>query len=176
MIAAQLVRQAFVGAGANLGDRAATLSAALARLRVWPGVEAVESSSIFETKPAGITDQPMFLNLVAGVETTLSPEELLGTLLQIEREFGRVRAERWGPRTLDLDLLLFVGETRASPELQLPHPRLFQRTFVTVPLRELLEHPRFRQPCWANLRDELVTVKSGEEIVLFSREAGPERS
>jgi 2-amino-4-hydroxy-6-hydroxymethyldihydropteridine diphosphokinase len=132
------LRQAFIGAGANLGDRGATLAAAIASLRRVPGIAVVESSSIYETAPQGLIDQPMFLNLVLGIETSLTPEELLQTLLEIEREFGRARTERWGPRTLDLDLLLFAGEERASSELTLPHPRLFERTFVTVPLREIL--------------------------------------
>lgn len=167
MTAGRPLRQAFIGAGANLGDREATLTAALARLQASPEISAVERSSLYETAPVGITDQPMFLNLVAGVETTLSPEGLLQTLLGIEREFGRVRAERWGPRTLDLDLLLFEGETRATKELTLPHPRMFGRTFVTVPLRELLEKTRFRQASWADLRERLASVKTGGEIVLF---------
>jgi len=152
---ATAVRQAFIGAGANLGDRRAAIAGAIARLRAQPGIAAVEASSIFETAPVGVVDQPMFLNAVLGVETTLSPEELLGALSEIERAFGRVRAEHWGPRTLDLDLLAFEGETRATAALELPHPRMLGRAFVTVPLRELLAHPRFDKACWAALRAQL---------------------
>lgn len=148
-------RQAFVGLGANLGDRRATLARALDRLRAQPGINAVIASSLYETDPVGLTDQPVFLNQVTGVETTLSPEALLGVLLGIERDFGRVRVQRWGPRTLDLDLLAFEGETRATAELQLPHPRMLERGFVTVPLSELLARPHFERDTWAELRREL---------------------
>ncbi|HEX2853703.1 MAG TPA: 2-amino-4-hydroxy-6-hydroxymethyldihydropteridine diphosphokinase [Opitutaceae bacterium] len=166
-MAEKSLRQAFVGAGANLGDREATLAAALGKLRSTPGIAAVESSPIYETAPVGKTDQPVFLNLAAGIETTLTPEELLEALLGIERQFGRIRTERWGPRTLDLDLLLFEGETRATTTLTLPHPRMFERTFVTVPLRELLETGRFQRDCWTDLRDRLAPIKSGGEIAVF---------
>lgn len=176
MNAAAPVRQAFIGAGANLGNRAATLAGAVARLRASSGVLTVEASSVYETNPVGVVDQPMFLNLVIGVETTLTPEALLRALLTIESEFGRVRVERWGPRTLDLDLLLFEGETRAEPELQLPHPRMFERPFVTVPLRELLERPRFRDARWAAWRERLGPRENGSGIALFPRESDGERS
>lgn len=148
-------RQAFIGAGSNLGDRAATLCAAVKRLAAEPGVTAVETSSIYETDPLGVVDQPLFLNLVIGLETTLTPEQLLEAALRVEQEFGRVRVERWGPRTLDLDLLAFEDEERASASLQLPHPRMLQRRFVVVPLLELLRRPRFRRACWASLNSSL---------------------
>ena len=150
-----VVRQAFIGGGANLGDRCATLRAAIGRLRTNPAIAALETSSIYETEPVGPVEQPPFLNLAAGVETTLEPEALLTLLLAIEQEFGRVRTTRWGPRTLDFDLLAFEGETRASPLLQLPHPHMLGREFVTVPLRELIARPRFQRPCWDTLRRQL---------------------
>src|SRR5439155_23342557 len=93
-------KQAFVGAGANLGDRAATLDAAAERLRKHAEITALKSSSIYETDPVGVLDQPKFLNLAFGVETTLTPEGLLHFLLQVEQQFVRVRNERWGARTL----------------------------------------------------------------------------
>lgn len=176
MNAATPVRQAFIGAGANLGDRAATLAGALARLETASGIVALEASSVYETEPVGGIPQPKFLNLAIGVETRLSPEELLRLLLEIEREFGRERAARWGPRTLDLDLLVFAGETRATPELQLPHPRLFERLFVTVPLHELLERARFRNAWWTSLREEIGVPKTGGDVRLFSRPRDGERS
>lgn len=148
-------RQAFVGAGSNLGDRAATLAAAIRRLQAWPGVSHVEASSVRETVPVGVVDQPNFLNLVLGVETTLNPEALLAALLEIEREFGRVRVERWGPRTLDLDLLVYENERRDGSELELPHPRMWDREFVITPLRELVVRPRFGSARWAELRARL---------------------
>ncbi len=151
-------RQAFIGVGANLGDRWATIRAALAALAATPGISALESSLVYETAPVGVTDQPVFLNLVAGVETTLSPEALLAVLLACERAAGRNREKemRWGPRTLDLDLLLFENESRHSPALTLPHPRLWDRAFVCVPLQDLVaRHPRFHRPAWQDLRARL---------------------
>lgn len=150
-----VVRQAFIGGGANLGDRCATLRAAIERLRKAPGMIALESSSVHETDPVGPMEQPPFLNLAIGVETTLEPEALLTLLLKIEQEFGRVRTTRWGPRMLDFDLLAFEGETRATPALQLPHPHLLGREFVTVPLREVIARPRFQRTCWDTLRRQL---------------------
>lgn len=131
-------RQAFVGVGANLGDRLASIRAAAAALRGSPRTRSFASSSLFETDPVGVLDQPRFLNAVFAVETDLTPEGLLSELQRIEQAHGRVRDRRWGPRTLDLDLLWFADETRATAELTLPHPRLFERAFVIVPLRELL--------------------------------------
>jgi len=150
-----LTRQAFIGAGANLGDRCAMLRAAVARLRAAPGVKVLACSTVYETDPVGPLDQPAFLNAVVGIETSLSPEELLATLLEVERSLGRVRTIRWGPRTIDLDLLVFEGERRATESLHLPHPRTLERAFVTVPLRELIEREPFRRPCWAALRQQL---------------------
>jgi len=126
--------QALIGAGSNLGDRLATLRAAWARLRAADGIGHLETSDVYETAPVGLTEQPKFLNVVFGGETQLDPEALLRVLQQIETEFGRERAERWGPRTLDLDLLVYEEETRATPNLILPHPRMFERAFVLVPL------------------------------------------
>ena len=165
-------RQAFVGAGANLGDRLATLDAALAQLRETPGIGTVASSSVFETDPVGVTDQPSFLNLVAGLETSLAPEELLTVLQRIEQAFGRVRTQRWGPRTLDLDLLAFEGETRATPTLQLPHPRMFERNFVLAPLRDLLDRPAYRAQALATSlrkRIEETAPPTDQAVRIFER-------
>ena len=123
---------AFIGLGSNLGDREATVEAALAAL---PGVTAV--SRLRETAPVGVVDQPPFLNGVARLETELSPRELLDTLLAVERSLGRERRERWGPRTIDLDLLLYGNEVVDEPGLTVPHPRLHERRFVLEPLAEL---------------------------------------
>ena len=123
---------AYVGLGSNLGDREATILAAVAAL---PGVAAI--SNLRETEPVGVTEQPAFLNGAARLETELSPRELLDALLAVERGLGRERRERWGPRTIDLDLLLYGGETVAEPGLTVPHPRLHERRFVLEPLAEL---------------------------------------
>ena len=150
-MASTSLKQALVAAGANLGDRATTLAKALAQLRETPGVASLECSPVYETAPVGLLDQPAFLNVVAGVETTLGPEALLARLQEIEHEFGRVRNVRWGPRTLDLDLLAYEGEMRATPSLQLPHPRMLERGFVMIPLRDVLMKPAFQQDTWRGL-------------------------
>jgi 2-amino-4-hydroxy-6-hydroxymethyldihydropteridine diphosphokinase len=151
-------RQSFVGVGANLGDRWATIRGALTALAGEPGIAVLAESPVYETAPVGVLDQPPFLNLVAGLDTTLTPEDLLAVLHRCERAAGRRRERevRWGPRLLDLDLLLFEGETRAGPDLILPHPRMWERGFVTVPLRDLLfGDPRFHGPVWAEVRARL---------------------
>jgi 2-amino-4-hydroxy-6-hydroxymethyldihydropteridine diphosphokinase len=128
---------AFVGLGANLGDREVTLRRALELLATRPGVQVVAVSTLRETDPVGHVDQPRFLNGAAALDTTLSPRELLDALLDIERELGRERAERWGPRTIDLDLLLYGDEQVDEPGLTVPHPRLHERRFALEPLAEL---------------------------------------
>jgi 2-amino-4-hydroxy-6-hydroxymethyldihydropteridine diphosphokinase len=126
------VTVAYVGLGSNLGDREATIRAAVAEL---PGVTAV--STLRETDPVGVTEQPRFLNGVAALETEFAPRELLDVLLAVERRLGRERLERWGPRTIDLDLLLYGAETLDEPGLTVPHPRLHERRFALEPLAEL---------------------------------------
>ncbi|PTX92687.1 2-amino-4-hydroxy-6-hydroxymethyldihydropteridine diphosphokinase [Opitutus sp. ER46] len=169
-----IVRQALLSAGSNLGDRAAVLCDAMERLRTMPGILNLEMSGLFETDPVGLTDQPRFLNLAAGVATALSPETLLEMLQSIETEFGRERSVRWGPRTLDLDLLAYEGEVRASPGLTLPHPRLFERAFVLVPLRELLARPSFQRPAWDALRAQ-VAQPLADESGVWQLGCAPER-
>ena len=130
--------RAYVGLGANLGDRAATLARAVELVGQRPAIEIVAVSSFRETDPVGFLDQPRFLNAAVALETSLAPEELLGTLLEIERELGRTReGPRYGPRTVDLDLLLVEGVTLDVPGLTLPHPRLHERAFALEPLAEL---------------------------------------
>jgi 2-amino-4-hydroxy-6-hydroxymethyldihydropteridine diphosphokinase len=138
MIIMRVVR-VYVGLGSNLGDREETLRAAVARLSDGPRVEVLAVSSLRETDPVGpIADQPRFLNGVVVLETSLSPRELLHRLLEIEAEFGRTReGPPGGPRTLDLDLLLYGDEHVEEPGLRVPHPRLHERSFVLEPLEEL---------------------------------------
>ena len=124
--------RAYVGVGANLGDRGATIEQAMALLE---GV--VATSQFRETDPVGVTDQPAFLNGAVAIETDLSPRELLEALLAVERRLGRERRERWGPRTIDLDLLLYGDETIDEPGLTVPHPRLHERRFALEPLADL---------------------------------------
>ncbi|MFZ2972678.1 MAG: 2-amino-4-hydroxy-6-hydroxymethyldihydropteridine diphosphokinase [Ferribacterium limneticum] len=128
---------AYVALGANLGDPAATVLAAFAALANLPESRVVHSSSLYRTAPVGLTDQPEFVNAVAELETTLAPETLLAALFDIEERFGRIRAEKNGPRTLDLDLLLYNDQFVDLPRLTLPHPRLHLRAFVLQPLAEI---------------------------------------
>lgn len=129
--------RAFISLGSNLGDREAILRNALRRLSSFPGIEIRAVSRIRETDPVGVIDQPRFLNAVAELETRLDPESLLDRLQEVEREFHRTRERRWGPRTLDLDLLLYGGRVMETARLLLPHPRLKERRFVLEPLAEL---------------------------------------
>jgi 2-amino-4-hydroxy-6-hydroxymethyldihydropteridine diphosphokinase len=131
--------KAYIGMGSNLGDREGVIASALDLLRGADEVEVLAVSSLRETDPVGYLDQPRFLNGAVEVETTLAARELLALLLEIERRLGRVRGEgpRFGPRTIDLDLLLYGDETIGEAGLQVPHPRLAERPFVLEPLAEL---------------------------------------
>ncbi|HVI25111.1 MAG TPA: 2-amino-4-hydroxy-6-hydroxymethyldihydropteridine diphosphokinase [Xanthomonadaceae bacterium] len=129
--------RAWVGLGGNVGDAAATLRAALPALDALPATRLLRASRLYRTPAWGLTDQPDFVNAVAELETALSPRDLLDGLLAVERAFGRERRERWGPRTLDLDLLLHGDVALDEPGLHLPHPHLHERAFVLLPLAEL---------------------------------------
>ncbi len=143
--------RAYVGLGANLGDREATIGAAVAAL---PGVVAV--SRLRETEPVGVVGQPPFLNGAVLLETDLPPRELLGRLLAIERQLGRERRERWGPRTIDLDLLLYGDVVVDEPGLTVPHPRLHERRFALEPLAEL--DPALEVPGRGGVRELLAEL------------------
>ena len=130
--------RAYVGLGANLGDREATLREAVARLGDVDGVEVVSLSAFRDTEPVGLREQPRFLNAAVELETRLSPRELLSCLLAVEARLGRRRdGPRLGPRTIDLDLLLYEGDEVDEPGLQVPHPRLRERRFALEPLVDL---------------------------------------
>ena len=131
------MNNAYVALGANLGDPAATVRAAFGALANLPESRVVHGSSLYRTAPVGITEQPEFINAVAQLETTLAPEALLDALFDIELRFGRIRADKNGPRTLDLDLLLYNDQFLELPRLTLPHPRLHLRAFVLHPLAEI---------------------------------------
>ena len=130
--------RAYIGLGSNLDDRERILWSALHMLAFSPEVDVVAVSSFRETDPVGYLDQPAFLNAAAAVETELGPRELLGLLLDVERELGRTReGPRFGPMTIDLDLLLYGDEVVDEPGLTIPHPRLHERAFALEPLAEL---------------------------------------
>ncbi|PLX98188.1 MAG: 2-amino-4-hydroxy-6-hydroxymethyldihydropteridine diphosphokinase [Desulfuromonas sp.] len=129
---------AYLGLGSNLGDRLENLRGARKALRKNPAVDISASAALYETAPMGGPErQPSYLNTVLKIRTTLTPERLLSLCLQIEKDFGRQRKERWGPRTLDIDILFFDTVIRVDSDLVLPHPRLHERTFVLCPLVDL---------------------------------------
>jgi 2-amino-4-hydroxy-6-hydroxymethyldihydropteridine diphosphokinase len=134
------VTVAYLGLGANLGDRLANLQRAVDLLDT-EGIRVAASSRVWETDPVGGPDQPEYLNAVVRVRTELEPMELLAACQRVERELGRVREVRWGPRTIDLDVLLVGDLTMESPALTLPHPRMLERAFVLLPLLELDPDP-----------------------------------
>lgn len=148
--------RAYVGLGSNLDDPASQLRAAIHVLDAIAQTRVRRSSRLYRTPPWGRTDQPEFVNAVAELETALTPQALLSALQVIERAAGRERTERWGPRVLDLDLLLH-GETMVDiPGLRLPHPHLHERAFVLLPLSELA--PDLRIPGHGQVRTLLAAV------------------
>jgi 2-amino-4-hydroxy-6-hydroxymethyldihydropteridine diphosphokinase len=130
----------YLALGANLGDRLELLREAVRLLAETDGVEVVRSSRVFETEPVG-PPQPAYLNAVVEVRTTLDPRGLLEVAQAVENALGRVRAERWGPRSIDIDILTFDDRTVDEPDLEIPHPRMHERGFVLVPLGELDDDP-----------------------------------
>jgi 2-amino-4-hydroxy-6-hydroxymethyldihydropteridine diphosphokinase len=137
--------RAFIGLGANVGDRRSRIEAALALVAEHPRIALVRCTELIETPPWGVKDQPPFLNAVAEVRTTLEPLEMLQTLKRMERELGRTQTLRWGPREIDLDILLFGESVIDDPSLVVPHPHLTERPFVLsqlVALDASLVHPR----------------------------------
>jgi 2-amino-4-hydroxy-6-hydroxymethyldihydropteridine diphosphokinase len=144
-----ILQNAYVSLGSNLGDRAGYLLLAV-RGMFAAGLDVIRMSSIYETEPVEYTDQPKFLNMVAELRgTTLPPpEQMLARMLRIEYALGRIRDVRMGPRTIDLDLLIYKDECRDTEFLRLPHPRLYLRRFVLTPLNELvptLVHPTLKR-------------------------------
>lgn len=131
--------RAFLSMGSNMGDRLAYLRQGIQGLQQAPGVRVKALSSVYETEPVGVTGQDRYLNLVAEIETALSPHQLLVACQAVELANGRVRTVRWGPRTLDIDLLLYDDILVETPDLVIPHPRMHERAFVLVPLAEIDE-------------------------------------
>ncbi len=164
--------RALVALGSNLGDRAGYLLSGLAALSR-AGVRVLRLSRVYETEPVGPPGQGPYLNQVAAVETELEPTGLLALLLAVERAHGRVRTERYGPRTLDLDLLDYEGRILDLPGLTLPHPRLHERAFVLVPLLEVApgwRHPRFGK----SARELLLALDAGGVRPYLLEDPGPD--
>lgn len=162
-----VTQTAYIGLGSNMGDRRQYLQAAITLLQQHPAIRLERASSIYETAPVGYTEQPSFLNMVIAVQTSLSPEELLQVMLETERTLGRVRDIRWGPRTVDLDLLLQGTEKVNSPDLELPHPRMWERAFVLIPLREVWVDSGLEGGWTKRIEQALTAVKGKEDVRLW---------
>ncbi|MED4586635.1 2-amino-4-hydroxy-6-hydroxymethyldihydropteridine diphosphokinase [Brevibacillus choshinensis] len=130
---------AYLALGSNIGNREETLRQAIRQLHEQPGIRVSRVSFVYETDPVGYIDQEAFLNMVVAVETEFSADQLLETALSVEKELGRVRTIRWGPRTIDIDVLLYGQYTIENEHLKIPHPAMAERAFVLVPLRDVWE-------------------------------------
>lgn len=154
---------AYLGIGSNLGDRAQTIRSAIMALESAEGITVIAQSSVIETEPVGGPGQGKYLNGAVGVMTTLEPRGLLDVCLEVERKHGRDRTQeaRWGPRTLDLDILLYGREIISEPGLIIPHPRMHERPFVLIPLAQIGPsqwHP-VREMTIQTLRDRLAVTQ-----------------
>lgn len=160
-----------IALGSNLGDSLTTLEAALEYLAQTPGITLLKASPWYQTSPLGPT-QPDYLNGCALLEVTLSPQAVLATLEAIENQFGRVRQQRWGPRTLDLDLLLYSDLVLETADLIIPHPRMAERAFVLVPLADIA--PDLTDPCSGLTISQLLDQvdKTGVELFPLARISG----
>ncbi len=156
----------YLGLGSNVGDRLAALTEALALLDATSGLRLLACSSVYETEPWGVTDQPAFLNLVAGFETTLSPTDLLAAGKAVESLVGRTETYRWGPRVIDVDILLYGDQVvnSAEPDLQIPHAHLRERAFALVPLAEIASDLAV-PPDHVSIRRLLDGVDGGKGVV-----------
>jgi 2-amino-4-hydroxy-6-hydroxymethyldihydropteridine diphosphokinase len=157
---------AYIALGSNLGDRRALIESALHDLRQHPQIAVIAVSTIIETAPVGPPDQHRYLNAAAELRTSLSPRELLDVCLSIEAAHGRTRTiqQRWGPRLIDIDILLYGDELIDEPGLHIPHPHMAERLFVLEPLAEIapqLVHPALRSTI-QSLRDRLLRSTCGE--------------
>jgi 2-amino-4-hydroxy-6-hydroxymethyldihydropteridine diphosphokinase len=161
--------RAYIGLGSNVGDRLKSLRCALAYLEEMAGTRMTKVSSVYETEPVGVPEQAWFLNAVVELDTTLSAEALLQGTQAIERALGRVRTRRWGPRTIDLDILLYGDLQVKTDSLEIPHPELCRRAFVMIPLLEL--DPGASLPDSTAVSACLAQLRTHEEVRHFARAA-----
>jgi len=159
---AQLTSEVFIALGSNIGNRKNYIHNAIILLGNNPEITVVKQSSLIETKPVGPIEQDLFINAVIEISTSLTPQELLATCLAVEEQIGRVRTQRWGPRTIDLDILLFADRIIAGANLKIPHPELSMRAFVLVPLAEIapkIQHPVLRMTAL----DMLISARKAQD-------------
>ncbi|CAM4105988.1 2-amino-4-hydroxy-6-hydroxymethyldihydropteridine diphosphokinase [Mesobacillus thioparans] len=163
--------KAYIALGSNMGDRFGYLTQAIIFLEGDENISVVNTSSIYETDPVGYTDQDQFLNMAIEVETSLSAVELLDTCLDIELKLGRKREIKWGPRTLDLDILLYNHENIETEKLTIPHPRMSERAFVMLPLLEMdpdITLPTTGEP----LANDLLSISDREGVRIWKQKNG----
>jgi 2-amino-4-hydroxy-6-hydroxymethyldihydropteridine diphosphokinase len=163
--------EAYIALGSNIGNRFEHLKQAIGELNSLPDVNVVNTSSIYETDPVGYEDQEQFLNMVIQVKTALNPFQLLDECHAIEKDLGRKRELRWGPRTIDLDILLYNQENIKTEKLLVPHPRMQERAFVIIPLLEIqssIKLPAMEKPLQASLED----IPDREGVRIWKRKNG----
>jgi 2-amino-4-hydroxy-6-hydroxymethyldihydropteridine diphosphokinase len=165
------MNHAYISLGSNMGDRSNFLKTALETLEYSYPIQLVNVSSIYETDPVGYTDQDLFLNMVAQLNTELAPFELLNACLETEKKLGRKREIHWGPRTIDLDILLFNEENIKTERLVIPHPRMFERSFVIIPLLEI--SPKMKLPSlYQSLREVADGLSDKEGVRIWKGKNG----
>jgi 2-amino-4-hydroxy-6-hydroxymethyldihydropteridine diphosphokinase len=165
------MKRAFIGIGSNLGDRRKNCAEAVQSLKEVRGCEFLGCSRWYLTSPVGVKDQDWFVNGVAGLAAEISARELLGRLLSIETGMGRVRNERWGPRVIDLDLLLYGKDIIKESDLEIPHPQMHLRRFVLAPLAEL--DPDLIHPVLGKTASQMLSELKGEDQLVNLLDGGP---
>jgi len=159
-----VMRRVYLGLGANVGDREGNLRAAIERLKAAPGVNFLRQSRVYQTEPMYVDEQPEFLNMVVEVEVAeeVSAREVLRLVKGIEAEIGRKQRERWGPREIDIDVLLFGKEKIVEDDFEVPHPRMWERAFVLAPLAELA--PEMKGPGGVRVGELAERLKKEQKI------------
>jgi len=156
-----------IGLGSNIGDRQKNIMTAIQKLGIHTGIHIEKISSLYETKPVGVTEQPDFLNGAISITTHLAPHKLLEVCLQVECQMGRIRDQRWGPRNIDIDILVYDDYVIVDEVLCIPHPRLHERSFVLIPLQELVgDAPIYQGQTPGEL---LGKIDDHSDVVLYKR-------
>jgi 2-amino-4-hydroxy-6-hydroxymethyldihydropteridine diphosphokinase len=166
-----MMNKVYIGLGTNVGDRESNLKDAISELAAVPEIEIVSLSSIYETNPVGYLEQGKFLNMVVCINTTFDAQTLLVTCMKIEQNLGRKREIRWGPRTIDLDILLYNQENIVTKNLIVPHPRMLDRAFVVIPLVEIDKDiilPNMEKP----IREIMDDIPEKEGVRIWKRKNG----